>query len=127
MQLTTGGKKLVFTALTAFVLIGGYMFADSRGLVPGKASLGLIGAKKMALTNAAPLAKLTNVPFVELPSNSPIGTGTEVRIDEMGWNSQLGLNYANGGAVTTKGSLMEKNGVTNLKIIRQDNCDQQVN
>ncbi len=42
-----------------------------------------------------------------------------VRIGGYAWNAQSGIIAANGGPKTTKGSLMEQNGV-NLEIIRQD-------
>jgi outer membrane protein OmpA-like peptidoglycan-associated protein len=43
--------------------------------------------------------------------------------NEMAWNAQTNINYANGGASTTKGSLVEKAGL-NIQIVRQDNCTQ---
>jgi outer membrane protein OmpA-like peptidoglycan-associated protein len=42
-----------------------------------------------------------------------------VRIGAYAWNAQSGIIVSNGGPRTTKGSIMEKNGV-NLEIIRQD-------
>jgi len=57
------------------------------------------------------------------PTKSATGTGTKIVWNEMAWNSQTGLNYANGGAETTKGSLVEKTGL-NIQIVRQDNCMQ---
>ncbi|MBO9635316.1 MAG: OmpA family protein, partial [Chitinophagaceae bacterium] len=42
-----------------------------------------------------------------------------VRIAGYAWNAQSGIIVANGGAKTSKGSLMEKNGVK-LELIRQD-------
>lgn len=42
-----------------------------------------------------------------------------VRIAGYAWNAQSGIMVANGGPKTTKGSLMEQNGV-NLELIRQD-------
>lgn len=47
-------------------------------------------------------------------SNKPV-----VKIAGYAWNAQSGIIVANGGPKTTKGSMMEKNGV-NLEIIRQD-------
>jgi OOP family OmpA-OmpF porin len=41
----------------------------------------------------------------------------------MTWNSQMAFNYSNGGPQTTKGSLMEKYGVSMI-IKRQDDCNQ---
>lgn len=58
-----------------------------------------------------PTADLANV-------NSP-----RINFEIMAWNSQMGLNYANGGPQTTKGSIMEKHNV-NLSIKRQDDCNQ---
>lgn len=58
-----------------------------------------------------------------LPSKSPVGTGLKIVWNQMAWNSQTSINFANGGAETTKGSLMEKAGV-NVQIVRQDNCTQ---
>lgn len=49
--------------------------------------------------------------------------GFEFRTLVWFWNSQMGEIYANGGKVTTKGSLMERNGVR-LKITRQDDVPQ---
>ncbi len=60
---------------------------------------------------------------LEIPSKNPTGTGLRITWNEMAWNSQTGLNFANGGAETTKGSLMEKAGL-NIQIVRQDNCTQ---
>lgn len=58
-----------------------------------------------------------------LPGTSISGTGVKVVWNEMAWNSQTSINYANGGAQTTKGSLIEKAGL-NIQIVRQDNCTQ---
>lgn len=60
---------------------------------------------------------------VDLPGVEPgCVQATEVRLLEMAWNAQAGLNYACGGVQATKGSLMCAMGV-NLKIARQDNTD----
>jgi flagellar motor protein MotB len=57
-----------------------------------------------------------------LPGNdasSDISSKPLVRIGGYAWNAQSGIIVANGGSKTSKGSLMEKNGV-NLEIVRQD-------
>ena len=43
----------------------------------------------------------------------------------MAWNAQAPIAYANGGARTTKGSLMDQAGV-NFEFIRQDSYNKQI-
>jgi OOP family OmpA-OmpF porin len=73
----------------------------------------------------APESSLSGTAAVKLglPSKTATGTGLKIVWNEMAWNSQTGLNFANGGPETTKGSLMEKAGL-NIQIVRQDNCVQ---
>ena len=68
------------------------------------------------------LNNVTTSPLLDLPSNSTstsIQSKPRVRIAGYAWNGQTGIMTANGGPFTTKGSLMEANGV-NLELIRQD-------
>jgi outer membrane protein OmpA-like peptidoglycan-associated protein len=65
---------------------------------------------------------VTNATLIDLPSLEPstaIASQPRVRLAAYAWNAQTGIIVANGGPITTKGSLMEQNGV-NLQIIRQD-------
>lgn len=65
---------------------------------------------------------VTNSEMIALPSekrSSLVINKPLTRVAGYGWNGQTGLAAANGGPFTTKGSLMEQNGV-NLQIIRQD-------
>lgn len=64
----------------------------------------------------------TQTAEMPLPSADPspiIGSKPLVKIAGYAWNAQSGIIVANGGPKTTKGSLMEKNGV-NLELVRQD-------
>jgi outer membrane protein OmpA-like peptidoglycan-associated protein len=58
--------------------------------------------------------------FIELPSKKalPINAKT-VRIAGYAWNGQTAIISANGGPITTKGSLMEKQGL-HVQILKQD-------
>lgn len=76
----------------------------------------------------APEASLSGNASVKLPlpdkkvSNN---TGTAITHNIMAWNAQFPVMYANGGKVTTKGSLFEK---ANLRVTleRQDDCNKTV-
>jgi OOP family OmpA-OmpF porin len=72
--------------------------------------------------NQTDVNNVTNAEKIALPSkdiSSEVSDKPLVRIGGYAWNAQSGIIVANGGPKTTKGSLMEKNGV-NLEIIRQD-------
>jgi OOP family OmpA-OmpF porin len=72
--------------------------------------------------NGTDVNNVTNAEKIELPSaevSSEISSKPLVRIAGYAWNAASGFIVSNGGPKTTKGSLMEKNGV-NLEIIRQD-------
>ncbi|HMK07074.1 MAG TPA: OmpA family protein [Flavobacterium sp.] len=72
--------------------------------------------------NNTDVNNVTNADKIALPSKEVSGDFNSkplVRIGGYAWNAQSGIIVSNGGPKTTKGSLMEKNGV-NLEIIRQD-------
>jgi OmpA-OmpF porin, OOP family len=72
--------------------------------------------------NSADVNNVTNAEKIGLPTkdiSALVASKPAVRIAGYAWNATSGIIVANGGPKTTKGSLMEKNGV-NLEIIRQD-------
>ncbi|MBL0286807.1 MAG: OmpA family protein [Bacteroidetes bacterium] len=122
MNKLTSLGKIVITLGIVGLIWGGLYFAKKSGLITRKTKtseqLGKIDLPT-APENAAETVQQFNLPSDAVASvNSP-----EIRFLLWAWNSQMGLMYANGGPATTKGSLMEKNGV-NLKLIRQDDVSQ---
>lgn len=72
--------------------------------------------------NGTDVNNVTNAEKITLPTteiSSEVSSKPLVRIAGYAWNAASGFIVSNGGPKTTKGSLMEKNGV-NLEIIRQD-------
>ncbi len=115
-------SKLTFFAKAVIVLfiagsVGALAYYFSPGLKVGESKQlqGLDVSDKdvnnISNTNELPLPGVEISPEV---ANKPLA-----RIAGYAWNAQSGIIVANGGAHTTAGSLMEKNGV-NLEIIRQD-------
>lgn len=114
-KLTTLSELLIVILLLGGILGAVYYFAP--GLRVGEAKvLEKINVDNQDVNNVITSAKLA------LPSKS-LSTDVKdkplVRIAAYAWNAQSGIIVANGGPKTTKGSLMESNGV-NLEIIRQD-------
>lgn len=114
-KLTTLSELLIVIVLLGGILGAVYYYAP--GLRVGEAKqLDELNIDKDEVNNVITSEKL------ELPStkvSSDIRNKPLVRIAAYAWNAQSGIIVSNGGPKTTKGSLMESNGV-NLEIIRQD-------
>lgn len=114
-KLTTLSELLIVIVLLAGILSAVYYFAPGLRVGDSKVLDG-INVDKQDVNNVITSAKM------ELPSTSESNAVSDkplVRIAAYAWNAQSGIIVSNGGPKTTKGSLMEQNGV-NLEIIRQD-------
>lgn len=110
--------KVLIIGIPVILLV--YVGLDS-GVIPGLK----VGESKEGKSISVTDKQVDNVQVteeIELPGKSistKVANLPLVRIAAYAWNAQSGIIVANGGPRTTKGSLMEKNGV-NLEIIRQD-------
>ena len=113
------GPKIILIILVVVAFVFGLRKAAELGLIPTPGVMKALVPEKAVLPDVKD-ALLQNVEPVALPSSSPANVrATLVRGEIWEWNAQIGMIYANGGAATTKGSLMEKHGV-NLLLTRQD-------
>jgi len=116
-------KGPIFALVIIVAGIFGLRYAHNNGYLgpseAGSASVPQVAALPDTVTT--PAVPVAAVPAVALPSTVPANTGMVIRNLVMAWNSQMGEAFANGGPVTTQGSLMAKHGV-NLHIIREDDC-----
>lgn len=123
-QITGVNPKALKVVILTVLIIGGIFAAKVFYLDAPKSvkeSQVLVG--KVSLPDE-PDASLVgeNAIKLTLPSTRDAKlSGTKVTFKVMAWNSQMGLMYANGGARTTSGSLMEAAGV-DVEIVRQDDC-----
>src|SRR5688572_16102999 len=111
----------LFSKILISVLVAGAVGASVYFLSPG---LRVEESKKLDRLDVSDKDVNNVVTSEELPlpgaeTSSTADSKPLVRIAGYAWNGQSGIIAANGGPKTTKGSLMEKNGV-NLEIIRQD-------
>ena len=64
-----------------------------------------------------------NAVMLPLPSEeASVNGGTKIQWKVMAWNAQFPLMYANGGAFTTKGSLIDA-AKLQVEVVRQDDCN----
>lgn len=118
------GAKIFLVVLLAGAVFGlKWLFVDSE-LLFSKEIKQTVEVNSVVLPDAPKDVQGGNVAFAGLPTDA-LATVNSARMtfEIMAWNSQMGLNLANGGPQTTQGSLMEKNNV-NLTIKRQDDCNQ---
>src|ERR1700752_2591923 len=117
-RLKTGPKVILIV-----LLVGGFVFglrkAAELGWIPTPGVMKALVPEKAALPDVKD-ALVQNVEPIALPGSAAANVrATQIRGESWEWNAQMNMIYANGGASTTKGSLMEKHGV-NLQLIRQD-------
>ena len=119
MHIKTGGKAVIILGLVAIVgftankLMNAGYFNNKTTIaasVPPSIDLGVGGVSTTHLGSSS-----TNM--------APASNGGHMKLLEMAWNAQMGLNGANGGAHTQPGSLMAKHGI-DLTIERQDDYAQ---
>lgn len=124
-RLTTFSKLIISVVLTAIVFFAGRYFLGKSGALDKKVTvvdLERADNSTNAVLSSAPLnyqtVGLTQLPF---PSDAAASnpSASKVLYYGMGWNAQTPISYANGGANTKQGSLMDKNNI-NLQFIRQD-------
>jgi len=77
---------------------------------------------RVALPDAPEASLAGQAMMLPLPAQKEsVNGGTRIVWKVMAWNSQFPLMYANGGAVTTQGSLLDKSKLQ-VEISRQDDC-----
>ncbi|RPD40652.1 OmpA family protein [Chitinophaga barathri] len=122
IKVKPGGKVLGIVLILGGIYAAKVLWWDKR---PQEAKASTeIG--KVSLPDA-PEASLTgNASKLELPgSEEAANGGTKVSWKIMAWNSQFPLMYANGGAKTTKGSLVDKANMQ-IEVVRQDDCNKSI-
>lgn len=114
-KLTFLSKALITLAVAGVVGAGVYFL--SPGLKVDEAKrLEKLEVTDKDVNNITTSAEL---PLPQAEASSDILSKPLVKIAGYAWNAQSGIIVANGGVKTTRGSMMEQNGV-NLEIIRQD-------
>lgn len=109
------------------VLGGGLIYAAQKGLISSSsAGPSIVPVAAPLATLETPSAPVAAVPLRPMPSTVKAAmAGPEIRVQEMAWNTQTALNYANGGVYPTEGSLMQQHGV-NLHIVWEDDVNKQM-
>ena len=124
-RLTTFSKLFLTLTITAGIFFGARYFLKDSGMLNKKVNvveLQRTDNSTNSILSSAPLnyqtVGLTQLPF---PAETEAANGNAAKMIYygMGWNAQTPISYANGGAKTKQGSLMDKNNVS-LQFIRQD-------
>jgi outer membrane protein OmpA-like peptidoglycan-associated protein len=118
VKVKTSGKIVMILLVLGGIFAAKTFWWDKR---PQEAKLSQdIG--HVALPDAPEASLVGNAAMTPLPSEEEsVNGGTKIIWKIMAWNSQFPLMYANGGAVTTKGSLLDK-AKLQVEILRQDDC-----
>ena len=118
--------KLVLIVVVGAGAVFGLRSAMQHGLIPTPGIMKSIVASRVSLPPQEE-AQVANVQALAYPTTAPANVAaTHAVFDVWEWNAMFSLIYANGGADTTKGSLMDKYGV-NLTLHREDSNTQMGN
>ncbi len=121
-RLTPLGRITVVIVIIAALWGLKWLLLDS-GYVMAKKATASQEIGKIDLPTA-PKNAATTVQSMNLPTDKPANVDAPaIRWMLWAWNAQMGAIYANGGAKTTQGSIMEKKGL-NVELIRQDEVPQ---
>jgi outer membrane protein OmpA-like peptidoglycan-associated protein len=118
VKIKTSGKVLLILLFVGALFAAKVLWWDKR---PQEAKESAeIG--QVALPDAPEASLSGNATMLALPSETVAANdGTKIIWKIMAWNSQFPLMYANGGARTTTGSLLDKANL-NVELVRQDDC-----
>ena len=114
-NLTTGFEAVILVVVLSIVLTGIYYLAPGLRVDESKQLKGMeLSSDNIDNNTRSALIQLPSNELSESVSDQPL-----IRIAGYAWNAQSGMIASNGGPKTTKGSIMESNGL-NVEIIRQD-------
>lgn len=117
-KIKTSGKILIIVLIIGGIFAGKVLWWDKRP----KTAKAATEIGKVTLPDAPEASLKGNAILIQLPSEEVTANGgTKIVWKIMAWNSQFPLMYANGGANTTKGSLLD-NAKLQVEIVRQDDC-----
>lgn len=126
MTLTKGTKLVIALAVGAGLFFGIKWFAGTetgQNMLSTKQIQESQVIKPIILPDAPKTTQGENVQTSGMPTDALSQIqGKSFNFEVMAWSAQNGLMFSNGGAQTTVGSLMEKNGVK-ANIMRQDDCN----
>jgi len=114
-------KLTFFSKALITILVAGGIGTAVYFLAPGLKTSESKKLEKLDVENGD-VNNVTTSEEMPLPSADASSTAASkplIKIAGYAWNAQSGIIVSNGGPKTTKGSLMEKNGI-NLELIRQD-------
>jgi len=122
LKIKTSGKVLLIIVFLSVIFLAKVYWWDTR---PKQAKASTeIG--HLALPDAPEASLQGNATLLTLPSaDESVNGGTKIVWEVMAWNSQFPLMYANGGKLTTKGSLVDKANLQ-INILRQDDCNKSI-
>lgn len=122
IKVKTSGKILMIVLVIGAIFCAKIFWWDKRPK-DAKASTEI---GHLALPDAPEASLKGNATVLPLPgTEESVNGGTKINWEIMAWNSQFPLMYANGGELTTKGSLIDKASLQ-IHIIRQDDCNKSI-